>query len=817
MSTLFQDLRYAVRTFVRAPGFTLVAILTLALGIGANTALFSVVNGVLLNPLPYSHPDRLVGIHESKPNFATGSISYPNFLDWHHDNHVFASMAVYRSFPFILTGLGDAERVSGELISSDLFKLLDVRPLVGRTFEPGEDAIGAAPVVLISEGLWQRKLDAAPDVIGRTLRLGDRGYTIVGIIPSTFTLSVGNLRPSDVYVPIGQWDNPFLKNRSAGLGIHGIGRLKPGVTLAQAQADMQTVTRNLARAWPAANKDVGAALIPLRQELVGQIQPVLLILLGAVGFVLLIACVNIGNLVLARSIGRSREFAVRAALGAGRGRLVRQLLTESVLLAAAGGAAGLLVAAWGTQAALTILPTALPRAHDIAIDGRVLAFAAAVSLLTGLLFGLIPAVRSSRPSLQDALRASTRGGGPGRHRAQSTLVVVEVALALVLLVGAGLMVRTLTQLWNVDPGFNPDHALGFTIGFDPSMAGASPAAVRANLREVHDRIASTPGVQAVSLSWGALPMNGDDEDLFWFAGEPKPTTSAGMKWAISYVVEPSYLRVMGIPLERGRFFSEHDDEHAPKVAVVDEVFAHTYFGDADPIGRRLNLEHVDAQVQIVGVVRHVKQWGLVDDDTQPLRAQLYLPFMQLPDSAITQAAAGTMVVVRTDGPVAGLLTSLQYSLRRMNSRQVLYGAETMNDVIAESLAGQRFAMIVLAVFAGLALLLAGLGIYGVIAYLVNQKRQEIGIRIALGAADADVLGLVLRDGVRMACAGVAAGLVAAVGLTHFMRSVLYGVSATDPLTFGVVAVFLVVVTLVACYVPARRATRVDPLRALRCD
>ncbi len=396
-------------------------------------------------------------------------------------------------------------------------------------------------------------------------------------------------------------------------------------------------------------------------------------------------------------------------------------------------------------------------------------------------------------------------------------MVVEVALALVLLVGAGLMVRTLTQLWNVDPGFTPDNVLEFTIGFDPSMAGATPAAVRANLREVHDRIASTPGVQTVSLSWGALPMNGDDEELFWFAGEPKPTTSAGMKWAISYVVEPSYLSVMGIPLARGRFFTEHDDEHAPKVAVVDDVFAHTYFGDADPIGRRLNLQHFDAQVQIVGVVRHVKQWGLADDDTQPLRAQLYLPYMQLSDSAITQAAAGTMVVVRTNGPVAGLLTSLQDSLRTMNSQQVLYGAQTMNDIIAESLAGQRFAMILLAVFAGLALLLAGLGIYGVIAYLVNQKTQEIGIRIALGAADADVLGLVLRDGIRMACAGVAAGLVAALGLTHFMRSVLYGVSATDPLTFGVVAVFLVVVALAACYVPARRATRVDALRALRCD
>jgi len=817
MNMLLQDLRYAFRAFVRTPGFTIVAVLTLALGIGANTALFSVVNGVLLNPLPYPHPDRLVTLHESKPNFPTGSISFPNFLDWQKDTHTFAAMAIHRGYAFVLTGLGDAERLHGQFVSADFFRLLDVKPVLGRTFAPGEDRIGAAPIALISAGLWQRRFEGSPDIVGRPIRLDGRAFTIVGVIPSTFDLSVGSFRPADVYVPIGQWNVPVLNHRSAGLGIHGLGRLKPGVTLEQARADLAAVTRNLAAAYPADNKDIGASVIPLQQEMVGRIRPFLLVLLGAVGFVLLIACVNIGNLVLARSAGRAREFAVRAALGAGRGRLIRQLLTESVLLAAAGGAVGLAVAAWGTQAALALLPTALPRAREVGIDPRVLAFTAAVALLAGILFGLVPAIRASRPTLQEALKDGGRGGSGARHRTQSTLVIVELALSLVLLVGAGLMIRTLTHLWNVDPGFKPDNVLTFSVGLDPSMSTASPEAIRANFREVEHRILSTPGVQAVSRSWGAFPMNGDDEDLFWFAGEPKPTSTFSMKMALNYVVDPAYLKVMGLTLERGRFLTDHDDEHAPTVVVIDDVFARTYFGDRNPIGQRLNLYDWGKQAEIVGIVRHVKQWGLDTDETQSLRAQIYEPFMQMPDDIMRQAAGGASIALRSTGPIAGLVDSIEQALKTMNSQQVVYGAQTMNEIIADSLAARRFAMILLAAFALLALFLSSLGIYGVVAYMVRQKTQEIGIRMALGAREADVLQLVLHDGMRMALAGAGLGLAAALALTRFMKNVLYGVSVTDPLTFVAVAAFLLLVAFAACYLPARRALRVDPLSALRCD
>ncbi|MDE3156411.1 MAG: ABC transporter permease [Acidobacteriota bacterium] len=817
MTTLVQDLRYAFRTFVRTPGFTAVAVLTLALGIGANTALFSIVNGVLLNPLPYPHPERLVSLAASKPHFATGSISYPNFVDWQKDNHTFSALAIYRNAAFILSGSGDAERLRGEFISSDFFRILDVQPVLGRTFRAGEDRIGAAPIALISAGLWQRRFGRTLDIVGRPIRLDGREYTIVGVIPAAFDLdlSMGGFHASDVYVPIGQWSNPVLSRRSAGLGIHGIGRVRAGVTIEQARADLQAVARNLAAAYPADNKDVGASVIPLQQQIVGRIRPFLLLLLGAVGFVLLIACVNIGNLVLARSAGRGRELAVRAALGASRARLIRQFLTESVLLAGAGGVVGLGVAAWGTQAALMALPSVLPRAREVGIDGHVLAFTTAVTVASGIVFGLVPALRASRPALQHALKDGGRGGTASRHRLQAALVVVELALSLVLLVGAGLMTRTLAQLWNVDPGFRPDNVLTFDLALDPSMGTAPAEAVRATYRAVEARILHTPGVEAVSLSAGAFPMGYDDEDLFWFAGEPRPASLFNMKMALSYVVDPAYFRVMGLTLERGRFLTAQDDEHAPTVVVVDDVFARSYFGNRNPIGQRLNLSNWDRQAEIVGVVRHVKQWGLDSDDSQSLRAQIYKSFMQMPDSQL--AAGGSTVVLRTAGPIAGLVESLRRTLTDMNSQQVLYGAQTMTGMIAGSLAARRFAMILLAAFALLALFLSSIGIYGVVAYLVKQRTQEIGIRMALGAADTDVLGLVLRDGMRMALAGAGLGLAASLALTRFMKGMLYGVSVTDPLTFALVAAVLLAVALAACYLPARRALRVDPLRALRCD
>ncbi len=472
---LAADLRYALRMLRKSPGFTLVALLTLTLGIGANTALFSIVNAVLLNPLPYPHADELVVLHESKPNFPSGSIPYPNFRDWQRDNRTFASMAIYRPYAFGLTGLGDAERVRAEFVTSDFFPLLGVRRRsLGRVFGPKEDEIGAAPIVVVSQGFWTRKLGAAPDVVGRSLTLDGRDYTIVGVVPANVDFPAAGIRTCDVYVPIGQWANPLLTHRTAGLGIHGVGRLKPGVTVEQARADMDSVTRGLAAAFPDENKGVGATLVPFRDALVGSVRPILLLLLGAVGFVLLIACVNVANLVLARSLARQREFAVRAALGASQARVVRQMLTESLVLAAGGGGLGLLAAAWGTRAALGSLPASLPRAESVHVDVRVLLFTLGVSLLSGVLFGLVPALRTSGADLHETLKEGGRGASGARHRTQAVFVVAELAMALVLLVGAGLMVRTLARLWDVDPGFRPDGVVTFGVKLAAVDGGEEP-------------------------------------------------------------------------------------------------------------------------------------------------------------------------------------------------------------------------------------------------------------------------------------------------------------------------------------------------------
>jgi len=817
MAAIIQDLRYALRMLVKNPGFTTVAVVTLALGIGANTALFSVVNGVLLRPLPFPEPAQLVQISESKPNFDRGSISYPNYLDWRKDNNTFSSLAVCRPYSFILTGTGDSEQVRGEFVTSDFFPMLGVNPLIGRTFAPGEDRIGAGPIALISEGFWKRKFGGAEAVLGKPLTLDGKDYTMVGVIPASFHLRIPSFRESDVYAPIGQWTNNLLLQRGAGLGIHGIGRLKSGVTLEQARADMNTVTGHLSAVYPDIDKGIGATLVPLRESMVGDVQPLLLVLLGAVGFVLLIACVNVANLLLARSTGRTREFAIRAALGAGQSRVIRQLLTESVLLALAGGGLGLLLASWATQAALGVLPVALPRAEGIRLDARVLIFTAAISLLAGILFGLVPALKTSRMNLQETLQEGGRSASGSRHRAHGVLVVVEMALALVLLIGAGLMVRTLARLWSVNPGFDPHNVLTFGLSLSPSMKTASPEATRAAQRSAIQALEAIPGIQAASLSWGAIPMGWDDEDLFWFEGQPKPASDSEMNWALSYVVQEDYLKVMGIPLERGRFFTPQDKEHAPHVIVVDDVFARKFFGDQNPIGKRVVLDNKGGPAEIVGIVGHVKQWGLDTDDTESLRAQLYFPFMQLPDKAVALDWTGSGVLVRFTGTPSGITDAIRTRLKQMNSEQAVFGVQTMEEIIAQSLAERKFSMIMLSAFAALALVLSGVGIYGVVSYLVGQRTQELGVRMALGAQPRDVLRMVLGQGLKMALAGVAVGLAAALALTRLLaaHSMLFGVSATDPLTFLSVAVLLTLVALSACFIPARRATKVDPMAALR--
>jgi predicted permease len=818
LETLSQDLRFAIRMLWRTPGFTSVAVLTLALGIGGNTAIFSIVNGVLLNPLPFPQPDQLVAVHESKPNFATGSISYSNFLDWRKDNRSFSAMGLSRGYSFSLTGKGDAEQLNSQFLSAGFFALLGVHPMLGREFSATEEQIGAAPVAIISEGLWRRKFDAAPNILGRNITLDGKNYSIVGVMPSSFRLRVSNFRESDVYAPILQWGNSILMSRGAGLGFHGIARLKPGVSVEQARADMDEVTRNLALAYPDDDHGIGASIAPMKEQMVGDTRSFLLVLLAAVGFVLLIACVNVASLMLARSASRSREFAVRSALGATRARVVRQLITESLLLAAGAGVLGLIPAIWGTQAALKVLPAALPRAYEVGVDLRVLTFTMIVSLVTGVLFGLAPALKTSQANPGFALKQGGRGAIGSQHRALGTFVVIEMAIALVLLTGAGLMIRSLVQLWNVDPGFNPHNVLNFGLSLPPSMANTSMDETRAKLRELNDRFASVPGVKAVSQTWGALPMSGEDDQWFWIDGQPKPKSNNEMSSVIDYIVDPDYLRVMQIPLRRGRFLTSQDDEHAPLVVVVDEVFAHKFFPGQNPIGKRIHLYNNEGKpAEIVGVVAHVKQWGLDSDDAQQLRAQYYLPCMQASDGFLAGVRSGTAFVIRYEGSLANALDGLRSANRQMSSDQVIFGDQTMESILTDSMASRRFAMILLGAFAALAVLLACVGIYGVMAYLVAQRTQEVGIRMALGAQRSDVLLLVFRGGARLAILGVVLGIGSAIALTRLMRDLLFDVSPTDPVVLAAVAALLAVVAMAACAIPARRAASIDPIRALRME
>jgi predicted permease len=817
MWTVLQDLRYTLRMLAKSPGFAAVAILTLALGIGANTAIFSIVNGVLLNPLPFPHPQELTVLYEHTPNDETSSISYPNFLDWQRTNSTFASMAAYRHEDFNVTASGEPERVRGGMVSAEFFPILGVKPLLGRVFSRDEDRQGAAPVVLLAEGFWQRRFGSARDIIGKQIIMDGDPYTIIGVIPASFHLSTFNFGGiKDVYVPVAQTKDPYFYHRDVHEGMDAIGRLKPGVSLAAAQADMAQITGDLAAAYPDADKSRGATVVPLRDALVHEVRPYLWLLLGAVGFVLLIACVNVGNLQLARSTGRAHEFAIRRALGADRWRVVRQLLTESVVLGIAGGALGACVAAWGTQAAIRLLPDTLPRSEDVGLDGHVLAFTIAISVLAGVVFGLVPALKMSRSGVQETLKEGGRGASAGRQRAQSVFVVAEMALALVLLTGAGLMIRTLARLWSVNPGFNSQNVLVFEVTLAPSL-GVNAATNRSAIRELSQTLRAIPGVQAASMTGGAVPMYGDDELPFWIDGQTKPANVSEMNQALSYFVEPGYLKTMQIPLLQGRFIAATDDEHSPQIIVIDENFARKYFPGQDPIGKRIHMPIINMDPEIVGVVGHVKHWGLDSEaDRHPLQEQAYSPFLQIPDGVLSgPPQAG--VALRSAGAPLEMVGAVREAITKLNGQNVMYEATTMEAIIADSLAARRFSMILLGIFATLALLLSGVGIYGVISYVVGQRTREIGIRIALGAQRSTVLRLILGEGMKMAMIGIVLGVVAAAGLTRLMSQLIFGVSAADPVTFAAVTIILTTVAFAACYVPARRAMRVDPIIALRSE
>lgn len=813
MHTLLQDIRYSLRMLRRNPGFAMTAVLTLALGIGANTALFSVVNGVLLNPLPYSQSSRLVAVYGRAPGFDKAPISYLNFLDWQRDNQVFSSLAIYRNEDYNIAGSGEGERVDGYMISAGFFSTLGVPPVLGRTFRAGDDQLGAAPVVILSGGFWKRKFGSAPDVIGKSLILNGASYTIVGVVPAGFSF-YGNHR--DLYTPIGAWNDPSFRDRRISVSAHAIGRLKSGVTLSQAQADMDAVARNLAAAYPQADKDLGITLVSMKQDIVGNVEPLLLVLLAAVGFLLLIACANIANLLLARGMARRREFAIRSALGARQTRVIRQLLTESVLLAGWGGALGLALAFMGTKLALDTLPGTLPRAGEVSIDGRVLLFSMALSLLAGIVFGLAPSLKSARVNLRLAIQEGGRGSSAVRHRLQGVFVVLQMSLALVLLVGAGLMVRTLAALWRVNPGYNPSHAITFNLSL-PATPNTSAAETRARLRQFDDSMRAIPGVEAVSVTLGSRPMIHDSSLPFWIEGRPKPAHDNEMPQALFYLAEAGFRQAMGITLERGRFIGPQDDERAPIVIDIDEVFARAYFPHQNPVGQHVHLTQFNVEAEIIGVVGHVKQWGPAGDAASAVEAQFYYPFMQLPEKIMPLVANAVAVVLRTHGDPSAIMGPVRRAVQNNDPRQVIYGVETMEEVLANSLAARRFTMLLLGIFAAVALSLACVGIYGVISYLTGQRTHEIGVRMALGAQRGDILCLVLGEGSRMVFVGAAIGVIAALILTRLMASELFGVTAHDPLTFVGVAALLMLVAIVACYIPARRAMKVDPMIALRYE
>jgi predicted permease len=809
------DFRYAFRMLRKAPGFATVAILSLAIGIGANTALFSIVNGVLLNPLPYPDPDRLVVLYTRTADGSPSTTSYPNFLDWAHANHSFAAVAIYRPDSFSVTGTAESERVPAEMVSAGFFPLLGVQPVLGRTFLPAEDQLGASPVVMIGSGLWKRRFGSSSDILGKPVMLNGTAYSIIGVVPAGFHYYARNFQPADIYFPIGQCNVSGFRDRRITNGTDVVGRLKPGISFDQAEADMRALGQHLADQYPDADSGKGITLVPLKRDIVGPIEPLLMTLLGAVAFVLLIACVNVANLLLARSTVRTREIVIRSTLGASRNRVIRQLLIESILLALMGGALGCLIAFGGMKAGLSLLPEVLPRIEEVRIDQRVLLVMAVVSVIAGILFGLVPAIRISHRDLHKPLKEGGRGSSGLRHRTQSIFVVAEMALALVLLMGAGLMIRSLAVIWRIDPGFDYHHVLTAHVSFPSSLS--TPAAIRAMWRQIDGQLRGVPGLKAASLSVGASPMGDDNAIPFWLEGQPKPRSQMEMNWSLTYFVQPDYLEVMKIPLKRGRFLTLQDNERSPLVTVIDDQFARRYFGDRNPIGKRVNVDILNWTAQIVGVVGHVKQWGLDENPASSLQAQCYFSAFQIPDTFIPMLGGDAGISFRTEGTPLGQVSAIRHALSKLNSELVMYRPMAMDEIVSGSLAQRRFSMILLGVFAALALILSCVGIYGVTSYVAGQRTHEIGIRVALGAGRRHVFRMVLRDGAKMTATGIAIGLVVSFALARLIANMLFGIGVYDPFTLIGVVVLLGSVALTASCLPARRASRIDPMVALKYE
>ncbi len=825
MQTLWQDLRYGARMLLKNPGFTLIAVITLALGIGANTAIFSVVNAVLLRPLPYEQADRLVLLAENGENFGEMSVAYPNFLDWRAQQTVFETMGVYNRGSYNLTGSGEPEQVRGANASADLLLALRVRPALGRLYTSDEDKPGAVPVVVLSHGLWQRRFGGDANVINQAITLNERSYTVIGVTPPGF------LFPSriEMWMPVGQLagaDN--MQKRDNHPGLYGVARLKPGVTIEQARAEMQTIAARLAGAYPASNTGNSVVVRALKEEIVGNVERALWVILAAVGCVLLIACANVANLLLARAATRQREMAVRIALGASRWRIARQLLTESLILALLGGIPGLLLSQWAVELLLKLSPDALPRTGEIKTDVWVLGFTFIVTTLTGLLFGLVPAWQAGRSEAHLALKEAGRGVAGSKAWFRHALVVAEVALTLVLLVCAGLLMRSFTQLLRLDPGFNYDRLLTFAVALPEQKYGPLEPQM-AFFQKLQQRLSVLPGVTNVAYSSGLPLGNNGWQTSFTIEGRPipPPNETPSMEMAI---VSPGYFETLKIPLRAGRWFDERDNrEHlrgrdlsklaaTPRLLaglnciVIDEEFARRYWPNEPmdkAVGKRVRLGNGpdDPLVTVLGVVGRVRMDGLREESN---RVQAYLPYLQ-------GAVPNVLVTLRTSLDPQSLTAAARAQVQQLDPQQPIYSVNTMEKLRAETIASDRLNLLLLSLFAGLALLLALIGLYGVISCAVTQRTQELGIRLALGAQANDVLRLVIGQGMKLALLGVAIGVVAALLLTRLMHSLLFSVSANDPLTYAVIILLLSVVALLACYIPARRATQVDPMIALRCE
>ncbi|HSB12437.1 MAG TPA: ABC transporter permease [Blastocatellia bacterium] len=807
METFLQDLRYGARMLRRSPGFTSVAIIALALGIGGNSAIFSVVNAVLLRPLPYAEPDRIMRVFASAPERGLNqtSLSIQLVTAIGEQNQVFEQAGAYTGDSANLTGIDEPLQLAVARVSSGVLDVLRVNPVSGRNFVLEEDKAGGPHVVILSHNLWQRQFGGAPDVVGRAITLDSLSYTVVGIMPAGFNFPGGQI---DAWIP--RVFEPSFLNRDAverGAGyLSVVARLKPGITRQQAQADVESIAANRSSSVQL-DLAFGLLAVPLPEVVTQGVRPTLYILLGAVGFVLLIACANVANLLLAKAAGRQKEIAVRAALGASRARLIRQFLTESVLLALMAGALGVALASWGVDLLVSAATGNIPRAAEISVDARVLGFTLLIAVVTGVAFGLAPALQASKADLNEALKDTARGSGGGSRRARirSLLVVTEVALAVILLIGAGLLIRSFVRLQSVDAGFNPAHLLVANINL-PASRYAQPTQRAAFYRRLNEELGSLPGVISAGATQ-ALPLSGADARtpiaIDGRAVPPlpeRPIVSVG-------IVSPDYFRTLGIPLLEGRFFAEQDNETGPVTVIINQSFARKFFADEDPIGKRILLGGVQTQArEIVGVVGDVRQRGL---DSSPAEG-FYISSYQRPQLAMA-------VVVRTEGPPLALSNAVRSRVIAIDKDQPVASVQTMEDVVSSSISNQRFTLLLLGLFAGVALVLAAIGIYSVMAYVVTQRTGEIGLRMALGAQGRDVLALVVGQGMTTALIGVAVGLAGAYALTRVMTSLLFSVTATDPITFVATPIILIGVALAACLVPARRAVKVDPMVALRYE